>query len=156
MVLPVVSRHIPCHLTQCDWFWSHLTITPSTVQFSWYLANLSHLWWCVSLSIGTFFLVAEWNPASFNAFLTVWGWTGCVRVELLKFVAWTALSSLPELICQIMDCLSQIESLEGQPPGLFSLLASMSFPILLIVTRLDYGFDDRNGPVLRDKAQKSI
>ena len=83
--------------------------------------------------MGTFFFVAEWKPASFSAFLTVWGWTGLERVELIKFVAWTALSSLPEVSWQRMDCLLQVESLVGQPPGLFSLLEFTSLPILLIV-----------------------
>ena len=108
---------------------SNKIINP-TVQFSWYCANSRCCWWCDALSIGTFFFVADWRPASFNTFLTVWGVTGAVIVEFMNLVAWTALSSLPELIWWIIDRLSQGER---QPPGWFSLSPTTSWLILPIV-----------------------
>ena len=58
-----------------------------------------------------------------------------VTVELMNWVTWTALSSLPERICQIIECRSQEESLEGQPLGQFSLSPSTS---LLILPTVDF------------------
>ena len=50
-------------------------------------------------------------------------------------MAWTALSSLPDLVCQIIECWSREESLEGQPLGQFSLSPSTS---LLILPTVDF------------------
>ena len=58
-----------------------------------------------------------------------------VIVELINWVTWTALSSLPDLICRIIECWSQEESLEGQPLGQFSLSSSTS---LLILPTVDF------------------
>ena len=52
---------------------------------------------------------------------------------LMNWVAWTALSSFPEVIWQIIDCLSQAESLDGWPPGLFSFSKSTFLLILFTV-----------------------
>ena len=73
------------------------------------------------------------KTCSFNTFLTVWGVTGVGRVESMNWMAWTALSSFPEVIWLIIDCLWWGESLEGQPPGWFSLSPSTSLLILPIV-----------------------
>ena len=57
-----------------------------------------------------------------------------VIVELINWVTWTALFSLPDLICQIIECWSQ-ESLEGWPLGQFSLSSNTS---LLILPTVDF------------------
>jgi len=102
----------------------------SNVQFSCHFANSSCFWQWVFFNMGTFFFVADWKPLSWSALLTVCGWTGCRRVELMKWVASTAVSSFPDWIWWIMDVLSQVESLEGHPPWLFSFSVSTSFLIL--------------------------
>ena len=102
----------------------------STVQFSWSLANLSLHCRCVALSIGTFFFVAEWRPASFSILLTVWDETGSEIMELMNWVAWTALSSFSVVIWCTILCLSCVENLDGWPPGWFSLFSSTSLLIL--------------------------
>jgi len=78
----------------------------SIVQFSWYWANFRCHWRWVPLSIGTFFFVADCKPASFNMFLTVWGVMGVEVGGIYDWVAWTALSSFPELIWRMINCLS--------------------------------------------------
>ena len=138
------------------WYWFplllpniHLPIWPNPIDFClispqhllpvlyslipWYWENFRHCWWWDPLSIGTFFFVTDLKPASFNTFLTVWGVTELDMVEFMNWVAWIALSSFPELIWQIIDCLLWGESLEGQPPGWFSLSPSTSLLILPIV-----------------------
>ena len=98
--------------------------------------------------MGTFFFVAEWKPLSWSTLLTVCGWTWCRRVELMKWVAWTAVSSFPDWIWWIIDVLSRAESLEGCPPWLFSLPVSTPFwilptvdlprPVLLSISLTEY------------------
>jgi hypothetical protein len=48
---------------------------------------------------GTFSLDNTTKIILLEAFLTVWGVTGLERVWLMKWVASTALSSLPVVIC---------------------------------------------------------
>ena len=102
----------------------------STVQFSCFWANLRQFCWWVCLNSGCFCLTTEWKFLSLSAFLTVWGVTGEGRMSVMKWAAWTALSSFPVVILWIIDCLLWEESLEGQPPLLFSLSKSVLFWIL--------------------------
>src|SRR6266478_637483 len=67
----------------------------STVQFSWYLANLRHSSLWTFLRRGRFLLTTARKSSCLSAFLTVWGVTGSGRMLLIKWVASTALSSLP-------------------------------------------------------------
>ena len=78
-------------------------------------------------------MTTDLKLSSFSTFLTGWGVTGLGIMLLMYLVASVALSSLPEVICQIIECLSIVESLEGQPPLLFSCSISNCFLIFPIV-----------------------
>ena len=55
----------------------------STVQFSWYLANLRHSNWWAFLSRRCFCLTTEWKSLCLSAFLTIWDVTGLERMLLI-------------------------------------------------------------------------
>ena len=107
----------------------------STVQFSWYLANFSHLWQCASLSMGTFFLVKEWNPASFNAFLTFCGLTEC-ESGIDEIYSLNSNVKPPRVDLSNNGLLVMGRELGGLATRIVLFVESTSFPNLLIVLRL--------------------
>ena len=78
-------------------------------------------------------MTTDLKLSSFSAFLTVWGVIGLGIMLLMYLVASVALSSLPEVNCQIIEYLSIVESLEEQSSLLFSCSISNCFLILPIV-----------------------
>ena len=107
----------------------------TTVQLTWYLANLRCSNLCSFLSRGCILLTTSQKSSCLSTFLTVWGVTGSGRMLMMKWVASTALSSLQLVIWWIIDCLLPEDSLEKHPPLLFSLSPSIS---LLILPMIDF------------------
>ena len=106
------DRTGPLNTIQSCWFLSYLTTELSSSPPLSNFHALSKLETVLSMSNGHFCLTTEQNFCFLSKFLTVWGQTGEGRMLLIKWVAWVALSSFPVVIWQIIDCVSQEESLK--------------------------------------------
>ena len=70
----------------------------STVHLSCGWANSRCLWQWVFINMGIFFFVTDQKSLLESALLTILGCTGCRGMELMKWMALTAISSLPDWI----------------------------------------------------------
>ena len=108
----------------------------STVYFLYFSAMYSLCFLWAAVRRGFLALITALKSDFFREFLTVWGWTGCEIRLLINWVAWTALSSCPEVILLAILLWSAGESLEDLPPFSFSLFPSIVLLILDTVALL--------------------
>ena len=87
----------------------------STVQFWYFKAKAKRFLRCTAESSGFFFFVTAFNECCLRTWHTVYEETGLRMMELMCFVAWTALATFPVVICVMIAHSEVVESLEGWP-----------------------------------------
>ena len=125
---PSSSKYRSFHLIQFYWFWSHLTIRFSSNPP---LSSFHGIWkiWDTPVCLPSWeekVSSCQQRSSCLRIFLTIWGVIGLQRMLLMKWVAFTVLSSLPLVIWWIIDHMSSENSLAGHPPLVFSLSPSTS------------------------------
>ncbi len=87
----------------------------STVQFWYFKVKAKRFLQCTAESSGFFFFVTAFNECCLRTWCTVCEETGLGMMELMCFVAWTALATFPVVICVMIAHSEVAESLEGWP-----------------------------------------
>ena len=106
---------------------------PSTDHFWYFRAKVNLLFLWVADRSGFFFLTTAFSWANLRVFLTVWGETGLVMIELMNWGASTALSAFPDTIWWTIALLSVGVSLDRWPNLIFSFYGRAFFKALSTV-----------------------